>query len=146
MLWSFYDETYNVEGKQTSYLGTAEDGVGVLGIHNSFGKQIGYFGTGEQGGGFLKTSNKDGLMTTYLGEGKDSRGGHLQTYNKNSQLTSYIGTSRDQAGSLEINNDYGITVGSLTAAYDNDNYRGDGTLILYNRQGEFGLLMDGKSN
>jgi hypothetical protein len=83
-------------------------------------------------------------MTSYLGEGKDSRGGHLQTYNMNGELTSYLGTSRDKGGALEINNEYGVKVGSLSAAFDGENYRGDGTIMLYDRRGEFGWVQDGK--
>ena len=85
-------------------------------------------------------------MTSYLGEGKDSRGGHLQTYNMSGELTSYLGTSRHKAGFLEINNEYGIKVGSLGASYDTERYRGDGVIMLYDNRGEFGWMRDGKTS
>ena len=139
-------QTFNPNGKQTSYLGTAEDGVGIIGVHNAEGEQITYMGTGEQGGGFFRTNNSKGEMTSYLGEGKDSRGGHLQTFNMKGEMTSYLGTSMHEAGSLEINNEYGIKVGSLGASFEQETYRGDGVIMLYDRTGEFGWMTDGKSS
>ena len=107
-------------------------------------EKITYMGTGEQGGGFFRTNNSKGEMTSYLGEGKDSRGGHLQTFNMKGEMTSYLGTSMHEAGSLEINNEYGIKVGSLGASFEQETYRGDGVIMLYDRTGEFGWMTDGK--
>ena len=139
-------QTYNNNQKQTLYLGTAEDGFGLIGVHNAEGKQITYMGTGQQGGGFIRTNNMQGGITSYLGEGKDSRGGHLQTFNMKGEITSYLGTSIHEAGSLELNNEYGIKVGSIGASFEQDIFRGDGVIMLYDRTGEFGWMSDGKSS
>ena len=112
-------------------------------MHNLDGKQITYLGTGKQGGGFLRTNNRQGTMTSYLGEGRDSRGGHLQTYNMRGQLTSYLGTNANKVGALEINNEYGIKVGSLTSTFEPNKYSGDGVLMLHNNKGEYGWMKDG---
>ena len=85
-------------------------------------------------------------MTSYLGEGKDSRGGHLQTFNMSGEMTTYLGTSIHKAGSLEINNEYGLKVGSLGASFDREVYRGDGVITLYDNTGAFGWMRDGKNS
>ena len=87
-----------------------------------------------------------GGITSYLGEGKDSRGGHLQTFNMRGEITSYLGTSIHEAGFLELNNEYGIKVGSIGALFEQDTFRGDGVIMLYDRTGEFGWMTDGKSS
>ena len=67
-------KTFNEKGMETSYLGTAEDGVGVLGLHNAFGKQIIYLGSGDKGSGLLKTYNQHGISNIYLGSGRQNGG------------------------------------------------------------------------
>ena len=54
-----------------------------------------------------------------------------------------VGTSRHEAGSLEVNNEYGIKVGSMSASFEQN--AGDGVIMLYDRTGEFGWMTDGKS-
>ena len=90
-------------------------------------------GTGEQGGGFFRTNNSKGEMISYLGEGKDSRGGHLQTFNMKGEI-SYLELLCMKLDS-EINNEYGIKVGSLGASFEQETYRGDGVIMLYDRTG-----------
>ena len=85
-------------------------------------------------------------MTCYLGEGKDSRGGHFQTFNMSGESTSYLGTSRDKSGILELNNEYGIKVAEMGSLYDLNNHRGEGTIMLYDNQGQFGWMKNGKSS
>ena len=75
-----YVKTYNEDGKQTSYLGTGEGGVGLFGVHNAMGSQVAYFGAGEFGSGFVKTYNQFGKRSSYLGSGGQG-GGILQRYN-----------------------------------------------------------------
>ena len=66
--------TYNADGKQTVYLGTAEGGVGKLTTSNADGIQTSYLGTAEGGFGFLSTYNKHGVMTGYFGTNTDNDG------------------------------------------------------------------------
>ena len=83
------------------------------------------------------------MMSCYLGSGKDNRGGHLQTYNMNGYLTSYLGSSRDKSGILSLNNELGVKVSTIGSLYDNLKYKGDGVIMLYNKNGEFGWSKDG---
>ena len=46
----------------------------------------------------------------------------------------------------DYNNEYGIKVGSLGASFEQETYRGDGVIMLYDRTGEFGWMTDGKSS
>ena len=55
------------KGLETAYLGTAEDGVGLLGLHNGDGKQIVYLGSGDEGSGLLQTYNHKGVKNIYVG-------------------------------------------------------------------------------
>ncbi len=66
--------TFNADGKQTVYLGTAEGGVGKLTTSNADGIQTSYLGTAEGGFGFLSTYNKHGVMTGYFGTNTDNDG------------------------------------------------------------------------
>jgi hypothetical protein len=43
--------TYNADGIQTSYLGTAEGGIGFLKTFNKHGVSVGYFGSNTNGNG-----------------------------------------------------------------------------------------------
>ena len=51
-----------------------------------------------------------------------------------------------KAGTLEINNEYGLKVGSLGASFDREVYRGDGVITLYDNTGAFGWMRDGKTS
>ena len=66
-----YIKISNSDDKQTSYLGTAENGDGFLTTFNSDGKKTSYLGTAENGDGFLTTFNSDGKKTTFLGTAKE---------------------------------------------------------------------------
>ena len=66
--------TYNADGKETSYLGTGEDGSGQLSTYNADGIKTSYLGTGEDGYGFLKTFNKHGVFVGYFGSNTDGDG------------------------------------------------------------------------
>ena len=104
-----------------------------------------FLGTSVYGSGFLNLKDKDGEVSCYLGSGRDNRGGHLQTFNSNGYLTSYIGSSRYNAGLINLNNELGLKVSTLGSIYDNVNYKGDGVIMLYDENGEFGWSKDGKS-
>ena len=43
--------TYNADGKETSYLGTGEEGIGFLKTFNKHGVSVGYFGSNTNGNG-----------------------------------------------------------------------------------------------
>ena len=66
--------TYNTDGIQTAYLGTAVGGGGHLSTSNDDGKKTAYLGTGEGGAGYLSTYNEHEVMTGYFGTGKENDG------------------------------------------------------------------------
>ena len=66
--------TSNEDGKQTSFLGTGEEGFGFLRTFNADGKETSYLGTGEGGGGFLVTNNKLGVRVGYFGSDNSQDG------------------------------------------------------------------------
>ena len=74
--------TYNADGIKTSYLGTAEEGIGLLKVmnegniktYNADGIQTSYLGTAEGGIGFLKTFNKHGVSVGYFGSNTNGNG------------------------------------------------------------------------
>ena len=105
-----YIKISNSDGKQTSYLGTAENGDGFLSTSNSDGKQTSYLGTAENGDGFLTTFNSDGKKTTFLGTAKEGGFGFLTTFNDGKETT-FLGTSKGGSGILETFNKYGVMVG-----------------------------------
>ena len=105
-----YIKISNSDGKQTSYLGTAENGDGFLTTSNSDGKQTSYLGTAENGDGFLTTFNSDGKKTTFLGTAKEGGFGFLTTFNDGKETT-FLGTSKGGSGILETFNKYGVMVG-----------------------------------
>jgi len=78
--------------KQTSYLGTAENGDGFLTTFNSDGKKTTFLGTAKEGGfGFLTTFN-DGKQTTFLGT-SEGGSGILETFNKHGVMVGYFGSN-----------------------------------------------------
>ena len=105
-----YIKISNSDGKQTSYLGTAENGDGFLSTSNSDGKQTSYLGTAENGDGFLTTFNSDGKKTTFLGTAKEGGFGFLTTFNDGKETT-FLGTSKGGSGILETFNKHGVMVG-----------------------------------
>ena len=87
-----YIKISNSDGKQTSYLGTAENGDGFLSTFNSDGKQTSYLGTAKEGGfGFLTTFN-DGIETSFLGT-SEGGSGILETFNKHGVMVGYFGSN-----------------------------------------------------
>ena len=66
--------TFNADGKETVYLGTGQDGSGVLTTSDADGKRTAYLGTGEGGSGKLQTYNKHEVITGYFGSNKDNDG------------------------------------------------------------------------
>ena len=87
-----YIKISNSDGKQTSYLGTAENGDGFLTTFNSDGKKTTFLGTAENGGfGFLTTFN-DGKETTFLGT-SEGGSGILETFNKHGVMVGYFGSN-----------------------------------------------------
>ena len=106
--------TYNTDGKETVYLGTATDGSGWLQVSNdgsietlnAEGKKTVYLGTDEGGGGHLSTSNADGKETAYLGTGEGGVG-HLKTQNQYGVMTGYFGTNKDNDGVIGLYDRYG---------------------------------------
>ena len=88
-----------------------DDGTGgYIKISNSDGKQTSYLGTAENGDGFLTTFNSDGKKTTFLGTAKEGGFGFLTTFNDGNQTT-YLGTSEGGSGILETFNKHGVMVG-----------------------------------
>ena len=88
-----------------------DDGTGgYIKISNSDGKQTSYLGTAENGDGFLSTFNSDGKKTTFLGTAKEGGFGFLTTFNDGKQTT-YLGTSEGGSGILETFNKHGVMVG-----------------------------------
>ena len=88
-----------------------DDGTGgYIKISNSDGKQTSYLGTAENGDGFLTTFNSDGTKTTFLGTAKEGGFGFLTTFNDGKQTT-YLGTSEGGSGILETFNKHGVMVG-----------------------------------
>ena len=87
-----YIKISNSDGKQTSYLGTAENGDGFLSTFNSDGKKTTFLGTAKEGGfGFLTTFN-DGKETTFLGT-SEGGSGILETFNKHGVMVGYFGSN-----------------------------------------------------
>ena len=87
-----YIKISNSDGKQTSYLGTAENGDGFLTTFNSDGKKTTFLGTAKEGGfGFLTTFN-DGKQTTFLGA-SEGGSGILETFNKHGVMVGYFGSN-----------------------------------------------------
>ena len=88
-----------------------DDGTGgYIKISNSDGKQTSYLGTAENGDGFLTTFNSDGKKTTFLGTAKEGGFGFLTTFNDGKETT-YLGTSEGGSGILETFNKHGVMVG-----------------------------------
>jgi hypothetical protein len=88
-----------------------DDGTGgYIKISNSDGKQTSYLGTAENGDGFLTTFNSDGKKTTFLGTAKEGGFGFLTTFNDGKQTT-FLGTSEGGSGILETFNKHGVMVG-----------------------------------
>ena len=83
---------------------------GYIKISNSDGKQTSYLGTGENGDGFLTTFNSDGKKTTFLGTAKEGGFGFLTTFNDGKETT-FLGTSEGGSGILETFNKHGVMVG-----------------------------------
>ena len=83
---------------------------GYIKISNSDGKQTSYLGTAENGDGFLTTFNSDGKKTTFLGTAKEGGFGFLTTFNDGKETT-YLGTSEGGSGILETFNKHGVMVG-----------------------------------
>jgi len=83
---------------------------GYIKISNSDGKQTSYLGTAENGDGFLTTFNSDGKKTTFLGTAKEGGFGFLTTFNDGKQTT-FLGTSEGGSGILETFNKHGVMVG-----------------------------------
>ena len=109
-----YIKISNSDGKQTSYLGTAENGDGFLTTFNSDGKKTTFLGTAKEGGfGFLTTFN-DGKKTTFLGTAKEGGFGFLTTFNDGKETT-YLGTSEGGSGILETFNKHGVMVGYFSS-------------------------------
>jgi len=126
--------TFNSDGKETAFLGTGDDGDGLLVTSNSDGKETAYLGTGKGGGGGLRTSNSDGKETAYLGTGESGDGGFLRTHNADGKQTAYLG-----GGHLTVYNKTGEMVGYFGSNKDND-----GIARLYDRYGDIGWGMSGK--
>ena len=83
---------------------------GYIKISNSDGKQTSYLGTAENGDGFLTTFNSDGKKTTFLGTAKEGGFGFLTTFNEGKETT-FLGTSEGGSGILETFNKHGVMVG-----------------------------------
>ena len=83
---------------------------GYIKISNSNGKQTSYLGTAENGDGFLTTFNSDGKKTTFLGTAKEGGFGFLTTFNDGKETT-FLGTSEGGSGILETFNKHGVMVG-----------------------------------
>ena len=92
-----------------------DDGTGgYIKISNSDGKQTSYLGTAENGDGFLSTFNSDGKKTTFLGTAKEGGFGFLTTFNDGKETT-YLGTSEGGSGILETFNKHGVMVGYFSS-------------------------------
>ena len=87
-----YIKISNSDGKQTSYLGTAENGDGFLSTFNSDGKKTTFLGTAKDGGFGFHTTIKDGKETTYLGT-SEGGSGILETFNKHGVMVGYFGSN-----------------------------------------------------
>jgi len=124
----------NDDGKQIAFLGTGDDGDGLLVTFNSDGKETAFLGTGDDGDGLLVTSNSDGKETAYLGTGESGDGGFLRTHNADGKQTAYLG-----GGHLTVYNKTGEMVGYFGSNKDND-----GIARLYDRYGDIGWGMSGK--
>ena len=68
----------------------------------------------------------------------------MQTYNSNGYLTSYLGSSSSNSGLLDLNNELGVKVSSMGAIHNNKRYNGDGGIMLFNKNGEYGWSRYGK--
>ena len=124
----------NDDGKQIAFLGTGDDGDGLLVTFNSDGKETAFLGTGDDGDGLLVTSNSDGKETAYLGTSESGDGGFLRTHNADGKQTAYLG-----GGHLTVYNKTGEMVGYFGSNKDND-----GIARLYDRYGDIGWGMSGK--
>ena len=92
-----------------------DDGTGgYIKISNSDGKQTSYLGTAENGDGFLTTFNSDGKKTTFLGTAKEGGFGFLTTFNEGKETT-FLGTSEGGSGILETFNKHGVMVGYFSS-------------------------------
>ena len=92
-----------------------DDGTGgYIKISNSEGKQTSYLGTAENGDGFLTTFNSNGKKTTFLGTAKEGGFGFLTTFNDGKETT-YLGTSEGGSGILETFNKHGVMVGYFSS-------------------------------
>lgn len=87
---------------------------GYIKISNSDGKQTSYLGTAENGDGFLTTFNSDGKKTTFLGTAKEGGFGFLTTFNEGKETT-FLGTSEGGSGILETFNKHGVMVGYFSS-------------------------------
>ena len=65
-------ETFNVDGKQTAYLGTGKEGFGFLKTYNADGLETAYLGTGEDGSGILTIQNMEGELIAGFGSSPDN--------------------------------------------------------------------------
>ena len=83
---------------------------GYIKISNSDGKQTSYLWTAENVDGFLTTFNSDGKKTTFLGTAKEGGFGFLTTFNEGKETT-FLGTSEGGSGILETFNKHGVMVG-----------------------------------
>ena len=111
--------TYNAEGRVVSVLGKQDDNQGHLILSNRAGNPICFLGSKDHGGALL-TYNNRGKETSQLGTGKQSHGG-LRIYNRN-----------------------GVNVAELTTLDNGDYFRGDGELVVKNRNGQDVWSKDGR--
>ena len=119
---------------------TILDGNGIT-TYNNEGKVVSTLGKKNDEQGHLLLSNMDGNTMCYLGSG--SYGGTLLTYNIRGKETSQLGTGKRSHGGLMIYNRNGINVAELTTFDKGDYFRGDGGLILNDRNGEDVWVQDG---
>ena len=100
-------QTYNSEGKKTTYLGTATTNHGILQTYDLNGDLVSYLAVVEGGaGGALMTYNRAGKSTLFAGTGYEGFG-YLRSYDNYGTETAYIGTSASGGGVVEIKDKYG---------------------------------------
>ena len=130
--------TENTDGKQTTYLGGSEGGVGFISTFNADGKETANIGTNVEGGdGYLRAYNSDGKQIVYLGTNVEG-GGFLQTSNADGKGTVTLGSYKGY-GIIRTFNTHGVNTG-----YFGTNNKNDGTAILYDRYGDEGWSAFGK--
>jgi hypothetical protein len=152
--------TYNADGKETSLIGSVDDGHGFLSIFNAKGTEIIGLGGGETGA--VAITQDDGKLGVFLAafdgvahlslldnNGNESvflatatpetGGGFMRTQNLNGKETVYLGTDATGAGHLRTFNKHEVETG-----YFGTNKYQDGMALLFDRYGDAGWGEEGK--